>query len=82
MKKFLLGLAATLAPAIMFAEGEGSLDVSEATGAITSIQGAFESILAALGPAVVAVVLAGVAIWAIPRIAGSLKSAFTGGKGR
>lgn len=82
MKKFLLG-ASLLAPAVMFAEGEGAaVDVSEATGAISSIQSAFESILTALGPAVVAVVLAGVAIWAIPRIAGSLKSAFSGGKGR
>lgn len=50
--------------------------------AITAVQTGMESILNKLGPAVLAVVVAGVAIWAIPRIVGLLKSAFSSGKGR
>lgn len=82
MNKKLLALGAAFSPALLFAEGGSSVDTTTATGAITSIQTALTSVLGSLSTAVVAVVLAGVAVWLIPRIAGSLKSAFSSGKGR
>lgn len=82
MKKWVLPLFAA-SPLAALAEGTtSSVDVTNATDAITQVQGAFEQILGTLGSAVLAIVIAGVAIWAIPRVVGSLKSAFTGGKGR
>lgn len=78
-----LALAATSVCA--FAEGESStpqLDTSEVVNAATSIKTGLVSILGDLSPLVIAVVVAGVAIWAIPRIVGILKTGFTSGKGR
>lgn len=83
MKKFVAGFLSLALPAVVFAEGSTpTADTTQATTAITTVQTAFETILSALGPAVLAVVIAGVGIWAIPRVVGALKSAFTGGKGR
>lgn len=73
-----------LVTASAFAEGEGSgsaADVSAATGAINSIQGGLEAIIGALATPVASLVVAGVAIWAIPKVARALKRAFSGGQG-
>lgn len=78
----LVGAVATSLPFSTFAQSSETVDVSAATGAISSVQSAMISILTPLGTAVVAIVLAGVAIWAIPRVVGSLKGAFQSGKGR
>lgn len=80
--KVVAGAVPFLATASAFAEGESSaVDVSAATGAINSIQGGLETIIGALATPVASLVVAGVAIWAIPKVARALKRAFSGGQG-
>lgn len=59
-----------------------SMDTTSTINAATAVSTGLQSILTSLAPLVIGVVVAGVAIWAIPRIVGLLKSAFTSGKGR
>lgn len=77
-KKLLLGASVALSPVIMLAEG--------ATPAydtvITETESALKTALSSLAAPAAAVVVAGIAIWLIPRVVSALKSAFTAGKGR
>lgn len=57
-------------------------EVSSVTSMSSGLQSMFGGILGTLVPVVGAVVLAGVAVWAMPRIVGIIKSAFQTGKGR
>lgn len=84
MKRLLSGAVVVASAAPVLADGVYTNIVMSTKGpeaAITALQGGMTSILDKLGPAVLAVVVAGVAIWAIPRIVGLLKSAFSS-KGR
>lgn len=48
----------------------------------SGLQSMFGNIMGTIVPVVGAVILAGVAIWAMPRIVGIIKSGFQSGKGR
>lgn len=57
-------------------------DLAAVNSAATGLQTMFENILGKLVPVVGCVLLAGVALWALPRIVGTIKTAFQQGKGR
>lgn len=82
MKKLMTTLAAAGSSVVAFAEGEGSAGSDVAGDIINGAQNALTSMLDTAGAAVVAVVLAGLAIWGGIRLVGLLKSAFNAGKGR
>lgn len=62
IKKFMLGAAAACTPAFLFAEDS----VGGISTEINSLKDGIVGVFSDLKPAVVAIVLAGVAIWAIP----------------
>lgn len=74
-----VGAFLVTAPAML---AEGTPAAGSPEDAISQIQTSLTDILDALKTPVVALVVAGVAVWAIPRIVGLLKSAFNSGKGR
>lgn len=57
-------------------------EVSSVQNAAQGLQTMLGNILSYLVPVVGVIALAGVAIWAVPKIVGTVKSAFTSGKGR
>ena len=56
--------------------------VSNVDNVASGLQSMFGNIMSTIVPVVGAVILAGVAIWAMPRIVGIIKSGFQSGKGR
>lgn len=75
-----LALVALVAPALASAQEQtGSLDLSTEIG---QIQTGMTGVINQLKAPAIAIVLAGVAIWVIPKLVGYLKTAFQAGKGR
>lgn len=64
--------------------GEGGSDASASLGSqvVSSAQGTLTTVLTAAGPAILAIIGAGLALWAGISIVGILKRAFSAGKGR
>lgn len=76
MKKIIVAASAALPFASALAEGETTTPAQQI---ITSGQSALESVMTAATPAVTALVLAGLGIWAAIKIIRLLKRAFSSG---
>lgn len=81
-RNFLLKLAVVGGPVSALAQGEGSSTAFDVGTAITDIQSGMTGIIGQLKAPAIAIVLAGVAIWVIPKLVSYLKTAFQAGKGR
>lgn len=79
MKKFLLP-STLLAAGSVLAEGNPTMDTTAATTMMTSVQTGLEAILAAAGPIISAIILAGIGIWAVFAVVRLMKRAFNSGK--
>ena len=79
MKKKLVVAASAALPVLSALAEDPSVDTSAAEGIITSGKTALQSVMSSATPAVTAIVLAGLGIWAAIKIIRLLKRAFSSG---